>query len=139
MIFDLTRQDCQYKGVLFAELDNQEVCNTVGMPGRVADDYCVGFMGLIWVDEKGIWNGKFRLKFPSENKQICHKIYDEEAKNNITVNETLVLHDFYRLPLIRKRWYKNESGKPEGILEILKESDMIESMKVYKAEESINE
>ncbi len=133
MIFDVTREDWQYKGLLFAELDNQEICNFSGLLNQgMPEDYIVGFMGLIWVDEKGIWNGKFRLKFPSENKQICHKIYDKEAKNNIPVNETVVLQEFYKMPLIKKRWYKNESGKPEGILEILEKSDMIESKRVYE-------
>lgn len=130
VIFDVTNPNCIYKGILFAELDFQEMDKQIKCPVPILKDYVAGVMALIWIDEKGIWNAKLRIKFPSGNKQVCHKTYQDEFDKKINVNETYVLNDLYRFPLKNKKWMKNSNGTPEGILKLLKESDMIESLKI---------
>jgi hypothetical protein len=43
-----------------------------------------------------------------------------------------MLQEIYKMPLIHKRWTKNPDGKPEGILKIIEDLDMIESLMVIK-------
>ena len=124
IIFDLTRQDWNYKGILFAEMDNNVIFGDMPPYMKPLKDYVIGVMSIIWTDEKGIWRQKTRLKFPSGNKQVFEKDYGQVC------NETKVLTDIYRLGLINKTWYPNKDGTCEGILRTLEESDMIESMRV---------
>ena len=87
-------------------------------------------MGIIWVDEDGIWNCKLRLKFPSGNKQFICRKYDQEHAENVNINETYVLSDMNQMPMKNKMWLKNESGTHEGIIELIRNADMIESFRV---------
>lgn len=119
-IFEVARDDWLYKGILFAEADNKEIQDDCPFPKD--DRFVTGIMGLIWVDEQGIWRGKIRLKFPSGNK-ICANVDGEKDWN-----ETKILTGFYKFPMINKRWYPNPDGSKEGILKIMQESNMIESM-----------
>lgn len=131
IIFDLTNSKNNYKGVLFAEMDHLEAGRRLSCPFPPPPaDYCVGIMGIIWVDEDGIWNAKIRLKFPSGNKQVICRRYDQEHKENININETYVLNDIYQMPMKHKHWLRNESGTPEGIVELIQQADMIESFRI---------
>lgn len=130
IIFDLTNRKNTYKGVLFSEMDHIEAGKQLDCPfPPPPSDYCVGIMAIIWVDEDGIWNAKMRLKFPSGNKQVVCRKYDEEHKENITINETYILNDLYKIPMRKKIWLKNKSGTPEGMFDLIKDADMIESIK----------
>lgn len=128
VIFDVTREDHQYKGVLFAEVDFEKMDKETDCPFPTPKNYIAGVMAIIWVDENGIWNAKMRVKFPSGNKQVVTKFYDKEHKEGISVNETYVLNDLYQLPMVRKNWLKNNDETPWGIVELIKNADMVESM-----------
>lgn len=127
-IFDVSREDWQYKGLLFAEIDNQGVI--ANYPGEAPPPrgYVAGFMALIWVDESGEWHVKGRFKFPSGNKQTIGKSFGKEC------NETKILTSLYQFPFKNKKWYPNKKGTIEGIMEILEESDMIESKRIINVE-----
>lgn len=131
VIFDLTNSKNTYKGILFAEIDtteleNSEFVKSLNLPSPPSD-FCIGVMGIIWVDEQGIWNAKVRLKFPCGNKQVMSRKFDKEHIQKVNINETYVLTHIYEIPMKRKMWLKNEDGTADGILELIKKSDMIES------------
>ena len=128
IIFDLTRKDWTYKGVFFGEMDNA----AVDSPFPTPKGYVAGMMAIIWINEKGIWHMTARVKFPSGNKQVIRINYKEESNKGIKINETLILHELYKLPMINKLWCPNESGTPDGIFAILEKTDMIESIRWEK-------
>lgn len=133
-IFDLTNPNYSYKGILFAELDFEEMDKLAKSPFPTPKNYFAGIMALIWTDEKGIWNVKFRIKFPSGNKQVSSKDYTEEFEKKIKVNETYILNELYKMPMKNKNWMKNPDGTIDGILNILEKSDMIESKRVVSTD-----
>jgi hypothetical protein len=128
IIFDLTNETNNYKGVLFAEGDNSDdEFRWMNVPQKLAP----GVMSIIWVDEEGTWNQKTRLKFPlSGSKQVYSKNYKKEQQQRIKVNETYVLNDIYKFPMINKIWTPNPSGEPRGIIEIMQKIDMIEYSRI---------
>ena len=127
--------DYKYKGVLFAEVDNEAVDKKMNFPFPITKSYIAGIIGLIWVDEKEIWHSKFRIKFPSGNKQVFSQDYDEEFKEKVNMNVTYVLHKLYKMPMKNKTWYPNPTEDIDGIIKIFKDSDMIESFKVIIEDE----
>lgn len=130
IIFDLTDTSNKYKGILFAEIDNQEVDKEMGCLSP--KDFCVGIMALIWEDRKGVWHFKMRLKFPSGNKQVATKNFDVEFEKGIKVNETFVLHEIYRMKMINKMWLSNPEGTSEGIIKLIEDADMVESRRILR-------
>lgn len=129
IIFDLTRKDWKYKGVLFGEVDNSQLDNC-GMP-PTPQKFAAGIMAVIWVDEEGTWHHKTRLKFlQSGNKHVFIKNYKKQKQEGVNVNETYVLQDIYKFPLIYKLWTPNPSGEASGMLEILEKLNMIESSRI---------
>ncbi len=128
IIFDLTRHDYNYKGVLFAEMDNKAVFAETGMPPP--KKWTAGVMAIIWTDEIGCWHSKIRIKFPSGNKQVTSRSFEEEFNEKVNVNETYVLNKIYEIPMVNKIWTKNPDGSPEGIVKIIKDLDMVESMRI---------
>jgi hypothetical protein len=132
VIFDLTRLDHKYKGVLFAEVDLSQVDKAMNCPFRAPKDYVAGIMALIWEDENGIWKSKTRIKYPSGNKQVFSLEYAKEHAEGIKVNETFILHSLYKFPMINKKWYPNPKETPEGIIELMRDADMIESIKIIQ-------
>jgi hypothetical protein len=126
VIFELTRTDYSYKGVLFAELDNVALQKEMGDPTPMPKDYLIGVMAVIFTDEKGEWHLTARIKFPSGNKQVIRLQGGKDS------NETKMLQELYKMPLIHKRWTKNPDGSPEGILKTIEDLDMIESRMVIK-------
>lgn len=130
IIFDLTNHNNKYKGVLFAEADNAEMDRQMGSHFPTPKSYVAGIMAIIWVDEQGIWRAKMRIKFPSGSKQVVTKNYDEEFKSGVKVNETYILQDFYKFPMINKMWVPNPDETPDGIVKLIKDADMIESIQV---------
>lgn len=129
VIFDLTNSKNTYKGILFAELDNNECIKRMeeSFPPPPSD-YCVGVIGIIWIDEQGVWNAKVTLKLPTGNKQVLSKKYDKEHFMKVNINETYVLNHIYRLPMKKKMWLKNEDGTANGILDLIKKFYMFESL-----------
>ncbi len=125
IIFDLTNPDWDYRGVLFAELDNEEINKMTGyqMPAP-PKDYCAGVMAIIWKDKEGFFHMKLRIKFPSGSKQVYASQYPKDS------NETIILQDIYKVPMINKCWKRNEGGTGNGIIKIIEELDMIESMHI---------
>ena len=133
-IFNISRTDHKYKGILFAEADNEAVDREMNAPFPTPKSYVAGIMGLIWVDEKEIWHAKFRIKFPSGNKQVVSLDFDEEHKKKVKMNTTYVLQKIYKMPMINKKWYPNPTEDIDGIIKIMKESDMIEFSEYKKVE-----
>lgn len=133
VIFDLTKTDWTYKGVLFAEMDNAEVDKEMNSPFPTPKDYVAGVMAIIAIDPDGVWHLTARVKFPSGNKQVIRKAFDEEHKNQCNINETYILQYFYRMPLKNKLWTANPDGTADGILKILEKTDMIESIRYENA------
>lgn len=119
-IFDLSRSDWVYKGIVEGEMDNVAVMG-FDMPGYVCE-----YWGIIYVDEKGDWQSKSRLKFPSGNKQVISKNYGKEA------NETSILHEIYKLPFRYKNWHRNPCGTADGMFDLMEKNDLILSMTVVK-------
>ena len=115
-----------YKGVLSAEMDKSEVEQFAGFrtPQTVNRKYVIDIIGFIWTDETGEWNMKMRLKFPSGSKQAYGNTYGKKA------NETLVLQDMYRLPMINKNWFSNKDGTLDSLLKLMKTNDLIDSIQV---------
>jgi hypothetical protein len=122
-IFDLSNPKHKYKGVLFAEIDNDSICEECGGMA-IPQNFVAGVMAIIWVDEENIWNVKTRFKFPSGNKQIFEKKYDNEDSSKI--NETFILHDLYRFPMVNKRWFQNKDETAKGLFDLMQQADMIE-------------
>lgn len=127
VIFNLDDSSNIYKGVLFAEVDNGEIDKEMGGFPPTPKDYCAGVMAIIWTDQDGFWQMKMRIVFPSRNKQVISKTYSKDS------NETLVLQDIYKFPIIRKIWTKNPDGTAMGIVKIIKDLDMVETMRIVKA------
>lgn len=98
----------------------------MGDPTPMPKGYVAGLMAIIFTDEKGEWHLTARIKFPSGNKQVIRL---EGGKDS---NETKMLHQLYKMPLIHKTWTKNPDGSPEGILKIVEDLDMIESYQVFE-------
>lgn len=132
IIFDLRRDDYSYKGVLFADLDQNAVVKMMKYPFPVLENYQAGLCGIIWTDENGVWNVKFRIKYSSGNKAVFSAEYSKEQAEGINVNETYCLNEIYTIPLINKIWTKNPDGTPQGILKIINDLDMIESSRIIK-------
>jgi hypothetical protein len=122
-IFDLRRKDWKYKGVFFAELDNDEILMTPGYEGlgKPPKGFTAGVMAIIWVDEKERWNCKFRIKFPGGSKHVV--TLDPEQGSNVEK----LLEKVKLMPMKNTIWYPNESETSHGIVEILEKTDMIES------------
>ena len=133
VIFVLDRDDYDYKGIFFAEVDLGMTCEDFAM-GPAPKDYVVGVMGVIWTDEKGCWHGKMRLKFPSGTKQVIESNFEKELKEGINMNETYVLNHMYKLPMINKIWRKNPDGTSEGIVKIMQDLDMVEYSRIVENE-----
>jgi|SRR3974390_1203805 len=133
VIFDLSRQDWKYKGVFFGEMDNAAVDKEMNSPFPTPKSYVAGMMAIIWTDEKGVWHLTARIKFPSGNKQVIRKSFNQKEDSNKTINETYCLQFLYKMPMINKTWTPNPSGEGWDILEIIKKLDMIESFEVQHA------
>lgn len=130
IIFDLTRLDYKYKGVLFAEADNAEVDKQMQTPFPTPKNYLAGIMAIIWTDENEVWHTKLRFKFPSGNKQVISHSFDKEFEEGIKVNETYALQYLYKFPMVNKTWLPNPDGTGMGIIDLIKKVDMIESIQI---------
>jgi hypothetical protein len=51
------------------------------------------------------------------------------------VNETICLHEIYHFPMKHKCWLPNPSGTIEGLIEVMRQNGMIESMRVVKIDD----
>ncbi len=134
VIFDLTHENWQYKGVLFAEVDNKEMDKSWPGSPSIPQKFAAGVLAIVYVDDKGIWHYKGRLKFPqSGNKQVFSKSYEKQQQQGAKINETYALNDIYcAMPMIHKTWTPNPSGEGWGIVEIMEKLDMIESSKIVR-------
>ena len=121
-IFNFTNPDWQYKGVLSAIVDNDSVCKEMGEPKRMHRKYIAEVIAFVWVDENGIWNFKARIKFPSGNKQT---FAGELGKDS---NEDEAVKTICKMPMKEKYWFPNPKGTVEGLIEVMQENDLIESM-----------
>lgn len=129
-IFDLSRTDWDYRGILFAEMDIDEMEKQMrNISPPIKQEWIAGLMMIIWIDENKEWNMKCRIKFPSGNKQIMHKNYGKDC------SETKILQELYHIPLKNKVWTRNEVGTSDGMLDIMKNLDMIESIRVVDEKE----
>src|SRR5574338_731349 len=85
-------------------------------------DYVTEVIAFIWVDEHGEWFWKGRLKFPSGNKMVFRGTCGKNA------NETKCLHEIYKFPMVEKNWFPNPKGTVDGLIDVMKENDLIESI-----------
>ncbi len=130
IIFDLTDETNNYRGVLFAEMDNAEVDKQMNSPFPTPKEYVAGVMAVIWTDKNGGWHAKLRIKFPSENKQVISMDFTKPEYKNVKVNETFVLQQMYKMPMVKKIWTPNPSGEAMGIVDIIRDLDMVESSRL---------
>lgn len=126
IIFDLTRTDWKYKGVLFAEIDENVMFSGIGAP-PVNSDWYAGIMALIYVDEQGEWIYKQRVKFPSGNKQVGTKHFGKDSNENKIIEYMCSI-----FPMKNQIWKKNIKEDGWGIVEIIEDFDMIEDMRIEK-------
>lgn len=133
-IFVIDREDYNYRGVLFSELDNETCSSMPDCPHQFPEHYCVGVLALIWTDENGLWHAKVRLKFPSGNKQVYELDFAKEMLEGIQIDEEYILSRICAIPMKHINYRRNKWGTPAGILEILRDSDWVESEKVVPYE-----
>ena len=133
-IFDFTNPNWKYKGVLSAEMDKRAVEEFHNLPPQlltVDPKFIVEIIGFIWIDEHDEWTMKMRLKFPSGNKQAFGKSFGKKA------NETIVLQEMYKLPMVNKHWFRNPEGTFESLLKVMAANDLIASMEIKHDGENI--
>ena len=120
----------KYKGVISGEMDKTAVEDYTGFrtPQAIDKKYVVEVIGFIWTDEQDDWHMKLRLKYPSGNKQAFGNSYGKNA------SETIVLQDMYRLPMINKHWFKNKDGTLRSLIQLMKDNDLIESIRIQVME-----
>lgn len=135
IIFDLTNPNFSYKGVLFAEVDDDLVNEQSKCTFPKTSTNCAGIMAIIWTDENESWHWKLRIKFPSGNKQVYESIFNLSAEEKELITETHLLDYLYKFPMKNKRWLKNLDGTAEGILKLIEDADMIESRITIKTDE----
>jgi hypothetical protein len=126
-IFDLTDFSKNYRGVLFAEVDNEEMDNLWNSIFGTSKRYVAGVMAVIWTDKDNKWFAKMRIKFPSGSKHVVSFDFSTPEYEKINVNETFILQYLYQMPMVNKIWTPNPSGDGIGIVEIMEKLDMIES------------
>lgn len=120
VIFDLTKENCDYRGIIFADVDFAAMPDGCGPP--LPASFQAGVMAIIFIDENGDWQLVSRIKFPSGNKQVIKKNFGKDS------SETVILQTLYNTPMKNKIWARNHGGKPDGIVKILEDLDMIESI-----------
>lgn len=126
-IFELTRNDWKYKGILFAYLDYKNF----EFDDDISDLHKHEVVVTIWADENDDWIAKGRVKFSSGNKAVFEKNY---GKNR---NETKILTELYQeIPLKNKKWCRNKTQDIQGMMEILEKNNVIESIIVCEKEPS---
>lgn len=131
-IFDLTRKDWKYKGILLAECDIELFNKMDDCPMPLPIDYLIDIISLIWTDEKKDWNMKSRLKHPSGNKWVFSQNFKKIDNNLKDINETYILTNFYKsFPMKNKRWFSNKNESAEGIIDLLIENEAIETFHLY--------
>lgn len=124
-IFDLTRKDYKYKGLLFAQIDNEAVIKESGISPPPGCVWSAEIIAMIWTDENNVWNAKMMIIFPSGNMQCLRNSYP----NQENVNETKILQEIYKFPMVKKEWNKND-GTIEGMFNILAENGKLEFVKM---------
>jgi len=128
VIFDCTRTDWKYKGVLFAEVDEIEMFKEMEPPPL---DWYGGILALIYINENGEWIYKQRIKFSSGNKQMCMKCFGKDSTEN-----KIIEYMCTALPMKNQIWKKNIKEDGWGIVEIIKDFDMVQSMCIVSKETS---
>ena len=124
VIFDCTRKDWKYKGVLFAEIDCDKLFEDDSHLGPPPIGFYGGILAVVYVDENGHWIYKQRIKFSSGNKQIVTKNFGKDRDENKII-ENMCAH----FPMKNQIWKKNLKEEGWGIIEILEDFDMIESIR----------
>lgn len=135
IIFDISRDDWNYKGIFFGEIDNVTVDKECKPPFPTPKEYLVGVMAIIYIDENEIWHLVARMKFPTGNKHVLRRAFIEKKDKDKTINETYCLQYLYKMPMSKKLWTPNPSGKGWDIVKIIQNLDMIESVKIVNLDE----
>jgi hypothetical protein len=127
-IFELDeREGDTYKGVFFAEFDNDFVCDMAGMP-PMPKEFVAGVMALIWIDKDGEWQMRGRTKFPSGSKQVYAHSFGKDS----SVEEVITFIN--KLPLKNQLWTPSPNGTVDSIVKIMRDLDMVESERIEKIE-----
>lgn len=122
-IFNFTNPDWQYKGVFSGIVDNDAVDKEVNAPFPSPKTYIAEVIAFVWVDEKGIWNFKARIKFPSGNKQTFAGSLGEDS------NEEEAVKAICKMPMKEKHWFSNPEGTVGGLIEVMRVNDLIETIR----------
>ena len=127
MIFDLTKPG-DYRGIFFGEVDLKEIEKDCPCPP--APNFHAGMMAIIFIDENKDWQLVARIKFSTGAKQKYTRNFGKDG------NETIILQELYKMPMINKIWTKNTGGDAMGILKIIQDMHMIESYQVMPNEKA---
>ena len=125
-IFNFTNPNWQYKGVFSGILDNDAINKEMNAMFSSPKSFIAEVIAFVWVDEKGIWNFKARVKFPSGNKQTFGRSLGENS------NEEEAVKAICKMPMKEKFWFSNPDGTVEGLIEVMIINDLIESIQMIK-------
>ena len=106
VIFDITRRDWKYRGLLTAELDKSKFNKS--NPYRKLS-------AMLWIDENNIWNAKIAIESKSGKKSTLETSF----KENPNIDEEGVLNFICKIPVKNKVWTKNPDGSIEQMYNII--------------------
>ncbi len=118
-IFNFSNPEWKYKGVFSGVIDNAAVEKGVGAPFALLKICIVKIIAFVWVDEKGIWNFRVRIKFPSGNKQTFAGSLGEDS------NAEEAVKIICKMPMREKHWFPNPDETLMGLIEVMRVNDLI--------------
>lgn len=127
-IFDLSREDWKYKGIIEGELDCMKMFDFPCMV--LPRNYEVEFWAIIYTDENDIWHLRGRNKFPSGSKQSFSKEFGKDCKPTDILSFVNSMFPFKRV-----KWHRNDPETGDALLELMKREDLILHMTTVKLDE----
>lgn len=121
IIFDLDEEGIEWLALIEGLFDLNKVSPMMPIPRK----YWPELFGMIYRDKEKVWHLKGRLKFRSGSKQVFTRTYEGDF-----VLIDIITKVLETLPLEGAYVFQNKSGTREGILEILKEQNLIDSIKI---------
>lgn len=120
IIFDLSDDKKDYRGILFANVDKKQIEQEDNV--KIEESENAQVTALIWINPDKSWEMKGCLKYEDGETQILEGKFDE------AVNETYILTAIYNIPLTNKRWHRNPCGTAKGIRRIIDEENFPETL-----------
>lgn len=122
-IFDF-KDNYKYIGVLSAIAAQKEVMTQGNDFFELPKGYVAEIIGFVWINDKGEWNAKARIKFPSGNKLSYGK---NLGKNS---NEDACLKEMAKFPMDDIYWFPTPTGDLKDLIDLMVENDLIDSMEM---------